>query len=59
LLIALLPAVAPEIATITQFSGIHFAEEFSIAFFVILISVSYISLNTTSCVLSQGIFPLL
>lgn len=57
LLIAHLPAVAPEIATITQFSGIHFAAEFFTALSVMKHSVLQISRNTTSCVLNQGIFP--
>lgn len=40
LFIATLAAVAPYIATITQFVGIHFADEFTMPSSVILTSVS-------------------
>ena len=55
--IAVLPAVAPYIATITLFSGIHFADEFSNPNCVICFSVLCILLKMTSDVLSHGIFP--
>ena len=42
LFIADRPAVAPEIATITQFAGIHFTEELFTASSVIFIFVSNI-----------------
>ena len=58
LLMHALAAVAPYIATITQFEGIILADEFLTASSDIFNSVSYMSVQLTSCVLSHGILPM-